>query len=90
MSDKKKSLLSYDLCGIVYHYGSLRGGHYKAACKNSDDNMWYKYNDSYVSVENNPQSLVTADAYVLLYKRKDLTKTALSLEELKKVAKMTK
>ena len=66
----------YDLCGIVYHYGSLTGGHYTAACKDEDNN-WYKYNDQYVSLENNPANLVNKDAYVLVYQRKDIAKPGL-------------
>ena len=73
----------YDLCGIVYRYGSLTGGHYTAACKDRD-NSWYSYNDQYVSLENNPENLVNNDAYVLVYQRKDMAKTELSLEKLKK------
>ena len=65
MNEDEKPPL-YDLCGIVYHYGSLGGGHYNAACKNSD-NRWYKYDDSNVCVVDNPQNLVNEDAYVFLY-----------------------
>ena len=74
----------YDLCGIVYHYGSLTGGHYTAACRDGN-NSWYSYNDQYVSLENNPANLVNKDAYVLVYQRQDIDpKTGLSLQELKK------
>ena len=64
----------YDLCGIVYHYGTLRWGHYNAACLNSDSETgeWYKYDDSDVSRVSDPNQLVTSSAYVLVYKRKDI------------------
>ena len=86
VSSKKPPL--YDLCGIVYHYGSLTGGHYTSACKDSGNN-WYKYNDQYVSLENNPANLVKNDAYVLVYQRKDIAGTGMSLEELKKVSTLS-
>jgi len=44
----------YDLCGVVYHYGGLNGGHYTAACLNSESKVWYEYNDSKVSPINDP------------------------------------
>lgn len=61
----------------MYHYGSLTGGHYTAACRDSD-NSWYNYNDQYVSLENTPANLVNKDAYVLVYQRQDIAKTGLS------------
>ena len=78
----------YDLCGIVYRYGSLTGGHYTAACKDSG-NSWYNYNDQYVSLESNPANLVNKDAYVLVYQRQDIARTGMSLEELKKVSTLS-
>ena len=36
MDDKGQPPI-YDLCGVINHYGDLGGGHYTAACLNSDD-----------------------------------------------------
>lgn len=61
------------MCGVVYHYGSLHGGHYTAACLNDEDECWYKYNDSCVSKIHNPQQeLVTSNALNLVYKRRGI------------------
>eukprot|EP00658_Telonema_sp_P-2_P077820 TRINITY_DN7133_c0_g1_i14.p1 TRINITY_DN7133_c0_g1~~TRINITY_DN7133_c0_g1_i14.p1 ORF type:complete len:791 (+),score=175.68 TRINITY_DN7133_c0_g1_i14:445-2817(+) len=39
----------YALRGVVYHSGSLNGGHYTAACYSSEARQWLNYNDSSVS-----------------------------------------
>lgn len=49
MIDNRRPPL-YDLCGIVNHYGGLNGGHYTAACLNSESMKWYDYNDSKVYI----------------------------------------
>jgi len=36
---------TYDLCGIVNHYGSLTYGHYVSVVKNPFDGHWYRYDD---------------------------------------------
>jgi ubiquitin C-terminal hydrolase len=79
MMNERRQTPLYDLCGIIYHYGSLRGGHYTAAClnSNSETNVWYKYNDSSVSRVSDPEQLVTSSAYVLVYKIKDVAKQSL-------------
>lgn len=68
------SKLLYDLVGVSNHYGSLAFGHYTAYAKNCDSGIWYDYNDSSVSTVstyNNEDDVVTKDAYVLYYIRKD-------------------
>ena len=59
----------YDLYAISNHYGSMGGGHYTAYCRNINGN-WYDFNDSSVSEVRNPNSVITAAAYVLFYKRR--------------------
>lgn len=66
MKDNRKPPL-YNLCGVVYHFGGLNGGHYTAACLNSETNIWYGYNDSLVCEINDLQQIVTSDAYILVY-----------------------
>ena len=66
MVDNRKPPL-YDLCGIVHHYGNSNGGHYTAACLNSESKLWYEYNDHKVSLVNDPQQLITKNAYILIY-----------------------
>ena len=40
----------YALRGVVYHSGSLNGGHYTAACYSAEARQWLSYNDSSVSI----------------------------------------
>lgn len=63
------SPLIYDLIGVDNHMGGLGGGHYTAFAKNFVDGKWYHYNDSSVSPISENQ-LVTANAYLLFYKRR--------------------
>ena len=74
--------LIYDLFAIANHYGGLGGGHYVAYAKNYLDNQWYSFNDSSVSRISEEQ-LVSSGAYVLFYRRRDLTKFV-NLEEIYK------
>jgi ubiquitin C-terminal hydrolase len=59
----------YDLCGVVYHNGSLQTGSYTAAClnSNSETGEWYLYKDRDVRIVYDLNQLVTSDAYVLVY-----------------------
>ena len=59
----------YDLFGVSQHSGNMNGGHYTAICKNFDDQHWYKFNDSHVSLARETD-IVTAEAYVLFYRRR--------------------
>lgn len=60
----------YDLYGIVNHYGSMGGGHYKANIK-SASNEWLEYDDNKVRVIAEGE-VRTPAAYILFYKRRDL------------------
>ncbi|KAK2907359.1 hypothetical protein Q8A67_006344 [Cirrhinus molitorella] len=40
----------YDLYGIVNHRGTLTNGHYYAEIKSFDDQQWYQFNDSSVTM----------------------------------------
>lgn len=59
----------YDLYGVSEHSGSMGGGHYTAKCKNDQDGKWYSFNDAYVQ-ECTAESAISAEAYVLFYKRR--------------------
>lgn len=65
----------YDLVAVSNHYGSLAFGHYTAYAKNFETGKWYDYNDSSVSsvysYNSEGNGVVTKDAYVLYYVRKD-------------------
>ena len=62
----------YDLYAVSNHMGSLYGGHYTAHCRNSLNGQWYEFNDSSVS-KSSEKHLVCSSAYVLFYRRRDLT-----------------
>ncbi|KAL8621095.1 hypothetical protein ACOMHN_048137 [Nucella lapillus] len=56
---------TYDLLGIVNHYGSMKGGHYTASCFSSRNNKWHTFNDSRVVSLSGPPS--DKAAYILFY-----------------------
>ena len=59
----------YNLYGVIEHFGGLSYGHYIAKCKNLG--KLFEFNDDKVK-EINSDKIVTQNAYVLFYKRKDL------------------
>jgi len=65
----------YDLYAVSNHFGGMGGGHYTAFGRHRDDNQWYRYDDSSVS-QANRNEIVSRAAYVLFYKRKDVSWTA--------------
>jgi hypothetical protein len=80
MTDQQKPP-KYDLCGIVFHYGTMSGGHYTASCLNSETKQWYDYNDSQVNEISDLNSLVNQNAYILVYQRRDTN--SLTFKDLK-------
>jgi ubiquitin carboxyl-terminal hydrolase 4/11/15 len=60
----------YDLYAVSNHMGGISHGHYTAYARHRDDGKWYSYDDQNVK-EISETSVVTANAYVLFYKRKD-------------------
>ena len=63
---------SYELYGVVNHFGSLSAGHYTALCR-GPENGWFNFNDHHVApVANLTQELENGakSCYVLFYKRK--------------------
>ena len=65
----------YDLYAVSNHNGNLDGGgYYTACCYNYHLKKWYNFNDS--SVFHADQSdVVTRDAYLLFYSRRDIDTT---------------
>ncbi|XP_075216653.1 ubiquitin carboxyl-terminal hydrolase 4-like [Lycorma delicatula] len=58
--------VSYDLCGVINHYGTLSGGHYTAYAKHKEDKQWYCFDDSHVSPESE-KNVMSSSAYILFY-----------------------
>lgn len=64
---------SYELVGIVRHFGSLSGGHYIALTKNVINNSWYEFNDDdvkYIPEEDYDEEVQSKDNYIFFYKKK--------------------
>ena len=62
----------YDCYAVSNHIGGLGGGHYTAYILNDENGTWSYYNDSNVTENVNPNDVVSAEAYVLYYRRKDV------------------
>ena len=61
----------YDLFGIVNHYGPMGYGHYTAHVKNQKNDSWWLMNDSNINEETSQDNIITANAYILFYKRRN-------------------
>ena len=61
--------LRYKLFAVSEHSGDLGYGHYTASCLNHRNNVWYKFNDSWVSNMRGPEEINRRTAYVLFYER---------------------
>eukprot|EP00731_Ephydatia_muelleri_P009622 Em0005g208a len=57
---------SYDLTGVINHYGTITGGHYIALRKH--DGKWYEFDDAKVTPIT-AEEVVTPVAYMLFYQR---------------------
>ncbi|CAF1260025.1 unnamed protein product [Rotaria sp. Silwood1] len=70
----------YDLIGVCNHIGSISNGHYTAhARKDPKSEKWYRFNDSYVSPIYYKDEIVSRDAYLLVYmKRQKETKSSMA------------
>ncbi|KAJ2869257.1 hypothetical protein GGH93_006217 [Coemansia aciculifera] len=70
--------LVYDLHSVCNHYGGLGGGHYTAYARNPEDDTWYDFNDSSVSKVFGPESIKTAAAYMLFYRLRSSSASAMA------------
>jgi len=58
---------TYELVGVINHFGALGGGHYNANVK--INGSWHNFDDSHVG-DLNKANVITNNAYVLFYERK--------------------
>ncbi|KAI4300924.1 hypothetical protein L6164_034250 [Bauhinia variegata] len=58
----------YELYALINHYGSMGSGHYTAHIKLLDENRWYNFDDSHISLISEDE-VNSAAAYVLFYRR---------------------
>ena len=82
LENKDNYDMTYDLFAVAYHIGKVGYGHYYAICYNIITKKWYKFEDSIVS-EVKLNEIVNKDAYVLLYRRRNL-ENIIDLEDLYK------
>lgn len=63
----------YDLFAVSNHIGSIYGGHYTACARHeiNGKSEWYKFDDSYVSSFCCDNDIVSSDAYLLFYIKRD-------------------
>lgn len=68
----------YNLIGVCNHSGHLSSGHYTAYCKNING-KWYNFNDeSYEEMDEG--SVVSNEAYILVYESKNIPITTIISE----------
>ncbi|XP_013763370.1 uncharacterized protein LOC102201228 [Pundamilia nyererei] len=68
---------TYELYAFVEHFGDLRSGHYTVTIKSQDDDRWYNFNDTCVTLlPERPFQLdrnnTSSSAYLLFYRRKKM------------------
>ena len=70
----------YDLFAVSKHTGSIYGGHYIAYARYeiNGKNNWHKFDDSYVSSFCWDNDIVSRDAYLLFYIKRDTPKQSTS------------
>ena len=61
----------YNLVGVSNHFGNTFGGHYTSYCKNGNGS-WYHYDDTDVSEIDDTNEVISNQAYVIVYERKNL------------------
>ena len=67
----KEGNTEFSLYAVICHLGpSSMSGHFIAYCRNRMDNKWYKYNDAFVTLCNEPQPYYNGMPYILFYKAK--------------------
>jgi hypothetical protein len=69
--DCRNEVSTYDLSGIICHYGGANGGHYIAYTRNPQNNEWYEYDDSFCRKVDN-LTIQNSNAYVLFYRKQTL------------------
>lgn len=72
-----RSMMLYDLYGVIHHQGALSGGHYVASLKSDVDGQWRLFNDAQI-YEIHSRDVVDSSAYILFYMRRDVHEKRLS------------
>lgn len=64
----------YDLHAVCCHVGNTYGGHYYCYCLNKNGH-WYCFNDDVVKRITNLQEIVSDDAYILFYHKREVSES---------------
>ncbi|XP_052789430.1 ubiquitin carboxyl-terminal hydrolase 20-like isoform X1 [Mya arenaria] len=68
--DHTSQVTVYDLVAVICHHGTAGGGHYTAYCQNVFTELWYEFDDQYVT-EVDVSQVVNCEAYVLFYRKRN-------------------
>ena len=69
ISSVRKTTGTYDLYGVVHHYGSILGGHYSAEVRdlsNTEEESWFDCDDYHIKPLEEPE-IKSSSAYLLFY-----------------------
>nr|CAH8841788.1 unnamed protein product [Trichobilharzia regenti] len=70
--DCKDKITTYDLIGVICHYGGCGGGHYTTCAYNSSTESWYEFNDEHVrKLDVEQVETLKSSAYILFYRKRD-------------------
>jgi ubiquitin C-terminal hydrolase len=61
---------NYDLYAVTCHVGSMLTGHYYSIVYNHLIKTWIIYNDGCTNLINDPNLIISPDAYILFYRRR--------------------
>ncbi|XP_047465294.1 ubiquitin carboxyl-terminal hydrolase 19-like isoform X6 [Mugil cephalus] len=65
---------TYELYAVVDHFGDLMSGHYAATIKEENGDRWFSFNDTRVTLSNQPFQMENTEkshnAYLLFYRKK--------------------
>ncbi|VDP57482.1 unnamed protein product [Schistosoma mattheei] len=67
--DCTDKITTYDLIGVICHYGGCGGGHYTTCAYNSSTEHWYEFNDEHVrKLDAEQVESLKSSAYILFYR----------------------
>ncbi|CAH8501699.1 unnamed protein product [Schistosoma margrebowiei] len=70
--DCTDKITTYDLIGVICHYGGCGGGHYTTCAYNSSTEHWYEFNDEHVrKLDAEQVESLKSSAYILFYRKRD-------------------
>jgi len=58
----------YELVSVNHHHGAFGGGHYTSCCK-LDDQNWYHFDDSNISLISEFKNTIVNSSYLLIYSK---------------------